>query len=198
MWFSTKKKKPEGTVWHFHKCLCSLDNRVLSVWWALPPLGYPQSQHHAYPSAIQNASNPEGTPRLTSDFKKGSEVTARLSLGKGLGGGGKVLGCSPAHCLWHLAEVSCISHWKSLISAPWWSHKQLPCKLRHQKKLTKLNIPSPARVHWNRFIFMRNVLVLGTKSFHFASNQHCTPTCRCCFFFLHGRWDINVSFSTGL
>lgn len=97
--------------------------------------------------------------------------------------GAKVLGGSPAHCLWHLAEVSCISHWKSLISAPWWSHKQLPCKLRHQKKLTKLNIPSPARVHWNRFIFMRNVLVLGTKSFHFASNQHCTPTCRCCFFF---------------
>lgn len=99
------------------------------------------------------------------------------------------LGGSPALCLQHPGEVSCISLWKSLISALWWSHKQFPYKLQHQKKLTKHNIPSPARVHWNRFIFMRNVLMLGSKSFHFASNQHCTPTCRCCrlFFFPSGK-----------
>lgn len=97
-------------------------------------------------------------------------------------------GAAPALCLWHPGKASCISLWKSLISALWWSHNQFPYKLQHQKTLTKQNIPSPAPVHWNRFIFMRNVLMLGSKSFHFASNQHCTPTCRCCFFFfLQGR-----------
>lgn len=94
-------------------------------------------------------------------------------------------GAAPALCLWHPGEVSCISLWKSLISALWWSHNQFPYKLQHQKTLTKQNIPSP--VHWNRFIFMRNVLMLGSKSFHFASNQHCTPTCRCWFFFFSSK-----------
>lgn len=77
---------------------------------------------------------------------------------------------------------------KTLVSALRWLHRQGPYKLQCQEELVKHEIPSSPWVYWNWFIFMRNVLTLGTTSFHFSFNPHWTPTCKSCFLFQRSLW----------